>query len=80
MQVVIVAPLGWNGRNLHVMWADRIEREVKILERAGVRVTLVQPDDAARACMANMMDQAQTVPAALAGEAHGRDARGNTAE
>ena len=70
--VLMVAPLGWNDTALGRIWGKHIARELTALESAGAKVLLVQPDDAARACMANMMDPAQAAPVAAAGEAHGR--------
>ncbi|HEX5478170.1 MAG TPA: patatin-like phospholipase family protein [Dehalococcoidia bacterium] len=70
--VIIVAPLGWNDSGLGRIWGKHIAREVTTLESAGARVRLIQPDDAARAHMSNMMDPTQALPAATAGQSHAR--------
>ena len=68
--VLIVAPIGWAGRGIHALAAKQLAQEMAALESAGVRVRLIEPDDAAREHMANLMDPGEAMPAADAGRAH----------
>ena len=70
--VLIVAPLGWNDSALGRIWGKHIAREFTALESAGANVRLIQPDDAARTHMSNMMDPTEAIPAATTGHAHAR--------
>ncbi|MGH7622548.1 MAG: patatin-like phospholipase family protein, partial [Gemmatimonadaceae bacterium] len=70
--VLIVPPLGWGERGLHLLSAKQLAGEMAALELAGVRVRVIAPDAAARAQMVNLMDPATALPAADAGEAHAR--------
>lgn len=68
--VLIVPPLGWGDRGLHVLSAKQLAGETAALESAGVRVRIIAPDAAAREHMVNLMDPAKALLAAEAGEAH----------
>jgi NTE family protein len=72
--VLVVPPLGWGERGLHLLSAKQLAREKVALEAAGVQVRIIAPDAAAREHMTNLMDPAQALPAAAAGEAHARAA------
>jgi len=67
---LIVAPIGWAGRGIHALHARQIAQEMAALESVGARVRLIEPDDAAREHMSNLMDPAEAMPAADAGRAH----------
>lgn len=69
---LIVPPLGWGDRGLHLISAKQLADEVAALAAAGVRVRVIAPDAGAREHMTNLMDAAQALPAAAAGEAHAR--------
>ena len=70
--VLIVAPIGWSGRGIHLLAARQLAREMAALEAAGARVRLIEPDAAARERMQNLMDSAEAMAAADAGLAHAR--------
>ncbi len=70
--VLIVPPLGWGARGLHVLSAKQLAGETAALEAAGVQVRIIAPDAAAREHMTNLMDPAKALLAADAGEAHAR--------
>jgi NTE family protein len=69
--VLVVAPIGWTGTGIHVLAAKQLAQEMGALESAGARVRLIEPDDAARGHMKNLMDPAEAPAAADAGRAHG---------
>ena len=79
--VLVLAPLGWAGRGIHVISAKLMAREAAALEAAGAKVRLIEPDGPAREAMGqNMMDPQNAGPAAERGREHGRRLAGELRE